>query len=86
MQHGYAAGYLSVMNNTGWDGYSNSALIKLRDSPFLTQPMIRGEQVDDRWAFPGSLDLLWNLTATGPVPHRLIDSTQFLTSKTHWSG
>ena len=45
-----------------------SALTKLHDLPFLTGLTIRGEQVDDKWAFLGSLDSLWSLRISGFVP------------------
>jgi hypothetical protein len=45
-----------------------SALIKLRELPLLAFLTIRGEQVDDKWAFLGSLDSLWNLNVSGFVP------------------
>ncbi|MBC8116704.1 MAG: protein kinase [Candidatus Saccharimonas sp.] len=45
-----------------------SALTELRELPFLTELTIRGEQVDDNWAFLGSLDSQWWLTVSGHVP------------------
>ncbi len=46
-----------------------SALTKLHELPFLTQLGIRGEQVDDKWAFLGSLDSAWLLTVGNHVPN-----------------